>query len=114
MRYAVIRTGGKQYRVAPGDVIGVEKLIGDVGSVVEFSEVLLANDEDGLRVGQPLLATHRVRAQIVGQEKARKLLVFKKKRRKAYRRTQGHRQLVTRVKVTDITAIAAAEGNDGA
>lgn len=111
MRYAVIRTGGKQYRVAPGDVIGVEKLAGDVGSEVEFAEVLLATDGDNVRVGQPLLTTHRVRAQILGQEKARKVLVFKKKRRKAYRRTQGHRQLVTRVQVTDIEV---AEGNDGA
>jgi large subunit ribosomal protein L21 len=111
MRYAVIRTGGKQYRVAPGDVIGVEKLTGDVGSVVEFSEVLLAADGDDVRVGQPLLATHRVRAQIVGQEKAAKVVVFKKKRRKNYRRTQGHRQQVTRIKVTGIDV---AEGNDGA
>ena len=103
MQYAVIRTGGKQYRVAPGDVIRVEKLAGEVGSPVEFSEVLLASDAGGdVRVGQPILPGLRVRGEIVGQERARKVVVFKKKRRKDSRRRQGHRQAVTRVRVTEI------------
>jgi large subunit ribosomal protein L21 len=102
MRYAVIRTGGKQYRVAPGDVIHVEKLPGGVGMPVEFGEVLLAADEGDVHVGQPLVGGSRVLGEIVAQGKAKKVLVFKKKRRKGYRRRQGHRQQVTSVKVTGI------------
>jgi large subunit ribosomal protein L21 len=110
MKYAVIRTGGKQYRVAPGDVIRVEKLAGDVGSPVEFAEVLLTADDGDVRVGQPLVTGLRVRAEIVGQGKARKIVVFKKKRRKNYRRQQGHRQQVTSVKVIGIEAAGSVDG----
>jgi large subunit ribosomal protein L21 len=108
MGYAVIRTGGKQYRVAPGDVLRLEKLAGDVGSPVEFADVLLTAVDGAVRVGQPLVDGVAVRAQIVGQGKAKKILVYKKKRRKNYRRRQGHRQLVTTVRVIEI---AAAAGN---
>ena len=105
MRYAVIRTGGKQYRVAPGDVIRVEKLDGEVGSAIEFGDVLLAaGEDDDVRVGQPLVPGLRVKGEIVAQGKAKKVLVFKKKRRKNYRRRHGHRQLVTSVRVTEIEA----------
>jgi len=110
MKYAVIRTGGKQYRVAPGDVIRIEKLAGDVGSAVEFPEVLLAANEGEVWVGQPLLAGLRVRAEIVAQSKAKKVLVFKKKRRKNYRRRHGHRQQLTSVRVTGIDAAEAEDG----
>ena len=102
MAYAVIRTGGKQYRVAPGDVVRVERLAGEVGAPVEFSEVLLAAGDGAVRVGTPLVDGVRVRGQILAQGRARKILVFKKKRRKNYRRRRGHRQSITTVRVTEI------------
>jgi large subunit ribosomal protein L21 len=102
MGYAVIRTGGKQYRVAPGEVVRIERLPGDVGSPVEFSEVLIASDDGGIRVGRPLVDGVCVRGQIVAQIRDRKVLVYKKKRRKNYRRRQGHRQYLTSVRVTEI------------
>jgi large subunit ribosomal protein L21 len=102
MPYAVIRTGGKQYRVAPGDLIRVERLTGEVGTQVEFSEVLLTGGEGALRIGTPLVDGARVAGEIVAQGRTRKVLVFKKKRRKNYRRRHGHRQAVTTVRVTGI------------
>jgi len=102
MSYAVIRTGGKQYRVAPGDVVRIERLSGDVGSAVEFSEVLIASDDAGIRVGRPLVDGARVRGEIVAQTRDKKVLVYKKKRRKNYRRRRGHRQYLTSVRVTEI------------
>ena len=102
MSYAVIRTGGKQYRVAPGDVVRIERLTGDVGSAVEFSEVLIASDDAGIRVGRPLVDGARVRGQIIAQTRDKKVLVYKKKRRKNYRRRRGHRQYLTSVRVTEI------------
>jgi large subunit ribosomal protein L21 len=102
MSYAVIRTGGKQYRVAPGDLMRLERLDGDVGATIEFGEVLLTSTGDGVRVGRPLLEGVRVRAQVLGQGRSRKVLVFKKKRRKNYRRRRGHRQSITTVRVTEI------------
>jgi len=101
MAYAVIRTGGKQYRVEPGQLIRVERLAGDVGSRVEFTEVLLAGG-DAVRVGTPLVEGLTVRGEIVGHERDRKVLIFKKKRRKNYRRRRGHRQSLTTVRVTEI------------
>lgn len=102
MAYAIIRTGGKQYRVEPGDVIRVESLPGDVGSDVEFPEVLLRQSDAGLSVGSPLVSDAKVSGVIVGQEKEAKILVFKKRRRKNYRRHQGHRQRVTAVRVVSV------------
>jgi large subunit ribosomal protein L21 len=101
MAYAVIRTGGKQYRVEPGSLIRVEKLEGDVGSTVEFTEVLLAGG-DTIRIGTPLVEGAIVRGEIVDQLRDKKVLIFKKKRRKNYRRRRGHRQSLTAVKVTEI------------
>ncbi len=101
MAYAVIRTGGKQYRVEPGSLIRVEKLEGDVGSSVEFTEVLLAGG-DAVRIGTPLVEGVIVRGEIVDQLRDKKVLIFKKKRRKNYRRRRGHRQSLTTVKVTEI------------
>ena len=104
MPYAVIRTGGKQYRVAPGDTVRIERLPGDVGSAVEFTEVLLTGGGDGgaVRIGTPLVDGALVRAEILAHGRDRKVLVFKKKRRKNYRRRRGHRQEVTTVRVTEI------------
>jgi large subunit ribosomal protein L21 len=106
MHYAVIRTGGKQYRVTPGSVLRVERLDGDVGATVEFAEVLLAGSDDAesVRIGRPLVEGAVVRGQIVAQGRDRKILVYKKKRRKNYRRRRGHRQSITTVRVTEIAS----------
>ena len=101
--YAIIQTGGKQYRVAPGDVLRVERLPGARGDAVQLDQVLLVSDDSGsVRVGTPLVADARVKGQIVRQGRAKKVLVFKKKRRKGYKRTQGHRQLFTAVQIQEI------------
>jgi large subunit ribosomal protein L21 len=100
--YAVIKTGGKQYRVAPDDVLSVEKLAGEAGDIVEFNEVLLIAGGKELAVGAPLVADACVAAEVVEQARAQKITVFKKKRRKGYRRTRGHRQMLTTVKITEI------------
>ena len=102
MPYAVIRTGGKQYRVEPGDVIRVEALPGDVGAAVRFGDVLLRATDDGLTLGNPLVAEAEVTGKIVAQGRAKKILVYKKKRRKNYRRRAGHRQAVTTVQVVSV------------
>jgi len=110
MSYAVIRTGGKQYRVEPGDVIRVEKLDGDAGAEVEFKEVLATGDGSTVRIGTPLVDGAAVKGQVVQQGRAKKILVYKKKRRKNYRRRQGHRQYFTAVKVTQIESGAGSHG----
>ena len=105
MTYAVIRTGGKQYRVTPGSVLRLERLAGDVGASVEFPEVLLAGSDEAdapVRIGRPLVEGAVVRGEIVAQGRDRKVLIFKKKRRKNYRRRRGHRQSITTVRVTEI------------
>jgi large subunit ribosomal protein L21 len=88
--------------VSPGDILRVERLDGEVGASVEFPEVLLASADDAVRIGTPLVAGARVLGTIVAQGRDRKVLVFKKKRRKNYRRRRGHRQSVTTVRVTEI------------
>jgi large subunit ribosomal protein L21 len=101
--YAIIRSGGKQHKVSKGDVFKVEKLDKKAGEKVEFVEVLLVGGEKaGVKVGQPLVADAWVVATVVGEDKAPKVLVFKKKKRKQYRRTQGHRQAFTQLKVEEI------------
>ncbi len=101
--YAIIQTGGKQYRVAPGDVLRVERLPGERGDAVQLDQVLLETDDGGeIRVGTPLVENASVKGEIVRQGKAKKILVFKKKRRKNYRRKQGHRQLFTAVQINEI------------
>jgi large subunit ribosomal protein L21 len=102
MPYAVIRTGGKQYRVAPGDTLRIERLAGDVGAAVEFAEVLLTGGEGAVRIGTPVVEGVCVRGTIVAQGRDKKILIFKKKRRKNYRRRRGHRQAITTVRVTEI------------
>ena len=102
--YAVIETGGKQYRVTPGDVIRVEKLPGEVGAEVEFDKVLAVfGDSDQLVAGKDA-GQARVKAIITGQDRADKILVFKFKRKKQVKRTIGHRQAFTAVKVSEILA----------
>lgn len=102
MAYAVIRTGGKQYRVASGELLRIESLKGEPGSQVQFSEVLLTSIEGTVQVGTPTVAGASVMAQIIEHGKEQKIIVFKKKRRKGYRRKHGHRQLFTAVRVQDI------------
>lgn len=101
--YAVIRTGGKQYRVSQGDTLRVEKLPGEVGSAVTFDEVLMLGGEK-VAVGKPLVAGAKVNAEITAQDRAKKVIVFKMRRRKNYRRKRGHRQWYTEVKITGINA----------
>ncbi|NBT29751.1 MAG: 50S ribosomal protein L21 [Gammaproteobacteria bacterium] len=102
--YAVVKTGGKQYRVAKNDVLTVEKLDGDAGASVELGEVLAMDDGKGLTVGAPLVDGARVAAEVLEQKKGDKVVIFKKKRRKNYRRTKGHRQQLTVIRITDILA----------
>jgi large subunit ribosomal protein L21 len=103
MAYAVIKTGGRQYRVATGDVIEIEKLVVEAGEATTFSEVLLVSDDAGLRVGTET-AGATVSAEVVAQFKGPKLIAYKYRRRKGYHRTVGHRQRYTRVKITGINA----------
>ncbi|MCH9020569.1 MAG: 50S ribosomal protein L21 [Proteobacteria bacterium] len=105
--FAVIRTGGKQYRVAANDVISVEKLPGEAGATVELDEVLMLGDGAGTTIGAPLVEGARVRATVLEQMRAPKILVFKKKRRKNYRRTRGHRQDLTVLRITEVLATPA-------
>ncbi len=100
--YAVVSTGGKQYKVQKGDIFRVEKLPGNVGDSVSFDKVLLFSDGDNLRIGQPLLDDVSVMGQIVEQDRQKKIIVFKFKRRKRYRRKQGHRQAYTAVRIDSI------------
>lgn len=101
--YAVVHTGGKQYKMAEGDVFRVEKLPGEVGDTVDFDQVLLLSDGENLTIGQPRVENARVRGHIVEQDRAKKILVFKYKRRKRFRRKQGHRQYYTAVKIDKIS-----------
>lgn len=100
--YAVIRTGGKQYRVATNQVIEVEKLDAEAGATVELAEVLMVGEGDSTTIGSPLVEGASVTATVLEQGKGPKLIVFKKRRRKNFRRKTGHRQKLTVLRVTDI------------
>ena len=100
--YAVIKTGGKQYRVAANDVLDIEKLDGEAGSTLEFTDVLMVGEGESVTVGTPLVAGAKVTAELVAQTRGPKLIAFKKRRRKNSRRKKGHRQDLTRVRITDI------------
>jgi len=102
--YAVIRTGGKQYRVKPGDTIDVEKLPHDVGDEVEFDEVLLVANGSGAQIGQPLVKGAKVKATVTRQAKGRKVIVFKYRSSERYRRKRGHRQHYTRLRIDEIVS----------
>jgi len=101
--YAVIKTGGKQYKVSEGDLLKVEKIDGAVGETVEIDQVLMVGGAE-VKLGTPLVPGAKVKAQIVAQEKDKKIVVFKSKRRKGYRKKYGHRQPITRLKVAAIEA----------
>jgi large subunit ribosomal protein L21 len=101
--YAIIRTGGKQYQVSAGSLVRVEKISGNVGDTVELKDVLAVVDGDDAKIGQPTVEGAVVTATIVEQNKAPKVLVFKKKRRKGYRVKRGHRQMFTALKIADIS-----------
>ena len=100
--YAVVKTGGKQYRVTKDDTILVEKLDADEGQTVTLSDVMLLGDGDKVTVGTPVVADASVEAQVVSQTRGPKIIIFRRKRRKNHRRTQGHRQDLTLLKITDI------------
>ncbi len=100
--YAIIKTGGHQYRVAPGDTIEVEKLNGEPGSQVELGEVLMVGGENGVEVGTPLVSGARVIATVIAQSKGPKLVIFKFKPKKRYRRKTGHRQNLTKLSIKEI------------
>jgi large subunit ribosomal protein L21 len=107
--YAVLKTGGKQYKVAPNDIIMVEKLAADAGTSIEIDEVLMIGDNQTSTVGAPLIEGARVAAEVLEQKRAKKITVFKKKRRQNYRRTIGHRQELTVLRITDILAAGEAK-----
>ncbi|MFO0774307.1 MAG: 50S ribosomal protein L21 [Nitrospiraceae bacterium] len=100
--YAIVTTGGKQYRVEPGNLVQVERVAGEVGTSVSLTEVNLVHGDAGLLVGKPTVQNARVTAEIVRQGRTRSIMVFKKKRRKNYRRTRGHRQSFTQLRITGI------------
>ena len=100
--YAVVATGGKQYRVQEGEILRIEKIPGEVGAAVSFDQVLMYSDGENIAIGQPVLENAVVKGHIVEQGKGKKIIVFKYKRRKRYRRKQGHRQQFTAVKIDRI------------
>ena len=102
--FAVIRTGGKQYKVSKDDVITVERLVGDAGAKLEFTDVLAIGEGSDTTFGTPIVAGARVTAAVLEQAQGDKIIVFKKSRRKNYRRKRGHRQLLTVLRITDISA----------
>lgn len=102
--FAVLETGGKQYKVEQGSVIQVERIAGDVGDAIELGKVLLIEDGEKVSIGSPLVKGASIKAQIVEQLRGPKLIVFKKRRRKGSRRKNGHRQELSRVRVTEIVA----------
>jgi len=102
--FAVVKTGGKQYKVASGDVIKVEKLAAEAGSTVEIDDVLMVGDESGVKVGAPVVEGAKVACEVLEQTKGPKVISFVKRRRKNSRRTRGHRQPITVLKVTGINA----------
>jgi len=100
--YAVVFSGGKQYKVQKDEILRVEKISGDIGAPVSFDKVLMFSDGENVNIGQPVLENVSVNGHIVEQDKAKKIIVFKYKRRKRYRRKQGHRQQYTAVKIDNI------------
>jgi len=102
--YAVIRSGGKQYKVNPGELLDVEKISGKVGDHVELTEVLLLGKDGEVETGKPLLTNAKIIGEIIKQGKSKKILVFKSKRRKGYRKKQGHRQYFTTLRIKEIVA----------
>lgn len=102
--YAIVKTGGKQYRVSPGDSIDVEKLPFEVGEQIELDKVLLVANGSGAKIGQPLVKGAKVKATVTRQTKGRKLIVYKYRPSKRYRRKKGHRQNYTRLRIDQVVA----------
>jgi large subunit ribosomal protein L21 len=102
--FAVIKTGGKQYRVAAGDVIKVERLEGEAGSVIALDQVLMMGEGAEATVGQPLISGASVSAEVIAQDRGPKIIIFKKRRRQNYRRKNGHRQDLTVLRIKEISA----------
>jgi len=102
--YAVIKTGGQQFRVAKGDKLSIQKLEAEAGKSITLDEVMMVNDGKTAKVGTPLVSGAKVTAKIVEQYRDEKVVIFKKKRRQNYRRTKGHRQHLTLIEITDIKA----------
>ncbi len=102
--YAVVETGGKQYKVSQGDVISVERLSGKAGEKVALEKILMINDGNKTVIGNPVVKSAKVVGEIIKEGRGEKIIVFKMKRRKNYRRTRGHRQTYTSLKITEITA----------
>lgn len=102
--YAVIKTGGKQYRVAPGQSIKVESLVANVGDVVSFGDVLMVADGDAVKIGTPVVAGAVVKAEVTAHGRGDKIRIVKHRRRKHYHKEQGHRQNFTAITITEITA----------
>ena len=100
--FAVVRTGGKQYKVKEGDILKIEKLFGKEGDSVELEEVLLVGDGPEAKIGQPLVPNAKVMCSIITQGKNKKVIIFKAKRRKGYQKKQGHRQMYTSLKINQI------------
>ena len=105
--FAVVKTGGKQYKVAAGDVIKVEKLSGDAGDSVTLGDVLMVGEGDNVTVGAPLVDGAAVTAEVLEQTRGDKVVIFKKKRRQNYRRKKGHRQDLTVLRITDVAGSGA-------
>ena len=100
--YAVIKTGGKQYRVSADDVLNIERLTGEASSTIEFTDVMMVGSGDSVKVGTPTVAGAKVVAELVEQTRGPKLIAFKKRRRKSSRRKKGHRQDLTKIRITEI------------
>ena len=103
MRYAVIKTGGKQYTVSPGQVLEVEKLDVEPGSEIELNEVLMVSEDGSIKTGKPLVDGAKVVARVLAQDRDKKIVVFKYKPKKRYRKKTGHRQSITRLAIQEIT-----------
>jgi large subunit ribosomal protein L21 len=101
--YAVIKTGGKQHKVSAGDVIAIEKIDGDRGDTVVFDQILMLENEGDIRIGRPVVEGAKVVGEIVSQTKGPKIIVFKMKKRKGYHKKNGHRQLLTSMKIKEIS-----------
>ena len=102
--YAVVKTGGKQYKVSPGDTLRVEKLDAKKGDTIELGEVLMVADGETVNVGKPTVASAKVVAEVMGDGRGEKIIIFKHRRRKGFRKTNGHRQDFTAIKVKEIKA----------
>lgn len=111
--YAVIKSGGKQYKVEPGELVRLEKIEAAVGASVELAEVLLVGEDDRVVVGKPLVQNARVKGEVESQGRGKKLIVFKNRKRKGYHKKQGHRQAYTAVRIKEIVSDALPSGAKG-